>query len=157
MTAWLIVIVLVLIGLFLINIEVIFVPGTTFVGLLGVLIAGAGVFYSFIKFENPIGFYVLGFTLAVSLFTLVYFFKNKTWKKFALQDVMEGKFNEGLTTALKVGQEGNAISSLRPIGKAEFFGKEYEVSTLGDYVDSGTKLTIIKIASNKILVEPIKS
>ncbi|MGK7388770.1 MAG: NfeD family protein [Candidatus Cyclobacteriaceae bacterium M2_1C_046] len=157
MTAWIIVVILVLIGLFLINIEVIFVPGTTFVGLLGVLFAGAGIAYSFIKFENNTGFYVLGVTLALSLFTLVYFFKNQTWKKFSLEDVNKGRVNEGLTGALKVGQEGTAVSSLRPMGKAEFFGQEYEVSTLGDYTDAGTKLTIIKIESNKILVEPIKS
>lgn len=157
MVAWLIVVILVLIGLFLINIEVIFIPGTTFVGLLGIIIAGAGVAYSFIKFDNTTGFYVLGITLALSLFTLIYFFKNQTWKQFSLEDISESRVNEGMTGALLVGQEGVAVSSLRPVGKAEFFGKEYEVTTLGDYVDTGTKLTIIKIDSNKILVEPIKS
>lgn len=155
--AWLIVIILVLIGLFLINIEVIFVPGTTFVGLLGVLFAGAGVAYSFLKFDTATGYSVLGVTLALSLATLIYFFKKKTWKLFSLHDVNEGRVNEGLTGALQVGQQGVAVSSLRPMGKAEFSGKEFEVTSLGDYVNSGTTLTIIKIEPNKILVEPIKS
>jgi membrane-bound ClpP family serine protease len=157
MTAWLTVILLILIGLALINIEVIFVPGITIVGIAGVLIAAAGVAYSFIKFDNFTGFIVLGVTVSLSLATLIYFFKNETWKFMSLQDSSKGRVNEGLTGALQVGAEGVAISSLRPFGKAEFSEKQFEVSTLGDYVEEGTKLTIIKIESNKILVEPIKS
>lgn len=157
MTAWLTVILLIVIGLALINIEVVFVPGTTIVGIAGVLIAAAGVTYSFIKFDNSTGFIVLGITVSLSLATLIYFFKNETWKTMALHNSAKGRVNEGLTGALQVGTQGVAISSLRPFGKAEFAEKQFEVSTVGDYVEEGTKITIIKIESNKILVEPIKS
>jgi membrane-bound ClpP family serine protease len=63
--------------------------------------------------------------------------------------------NEGLTAKLQVAQRGVAISSLRPIGKAEFEGKTYEVKTFGDYIDSGTKIEIIKIEQNNIYVQTI--
>ena len=154
MTAWLTVILLVVIGLTLINIEVIFIPGTTVVGLLGAVIATAGVVFSFIYFDNTIGFVVLGLTVVITAGSVVYFFKNNTWKAFALHDTIKGKVNEGLTGALKVGEQGLTTSSLRPVGKAEFWGQQYEVHTVGDYVDSGIKVTIVKIESNKILVEP---
>lgn len=155
MTAWLTVLLLIVIGLSLINIEVIFVPGTTIVGLLGAIMAITGVVFSFIYFDNTTGFLVLAVTLTVTVGSLVYFFKNNTWKAMALHDSIKSKVNEGLTGALEVGAEGVAISSLRPVGKAEFWGKQFEVHTVGDYVDNGTKLTIVKIESNKILVEPL--
>ena len=157
MTAWLIITLLILIGLALINIEIVFVPGTTIVGLMGVILAGAGIFYTFKKFDNSTGFLVLGITLIFCLASIIYFFKNETWKGMALHDSMKGRVNEGLLVTLEPGTEGVAISSLRPYGKAEFLKKQYEVCTVGDYVEAGTKISIIKIEPNKILVEPIKS
>ena len=51
--------------------------------------------------------------------------------------------------------EGKALSTLRPVGKAKFKNQEYEVKTLGDYVDNGTPIRIKLIMSNQIIVEPI--
>lgn len=157
MVAWLTVIVLIVIGLSLINIEVIFIPGTTIVGLFGVIIAAGGIFFSFLYFGQSTGFTVLTVSLVVTLGSLIYFFKNNSWKSMSLHDTMKGKVNEGLTGTLKVGEEGITISTLRPSGKAEFFGKQYEVYTHEGYINAGEKVTILKIESNKILVEPIKS
>lgn len=157
MIAWLTVIVLIVIGLSLINIEVVFIPGTTVVGIFGVIIAAGGIFFGFLYFGQATGFTILSISLAATLGSLIYFFKNNSWKAMSLQDTMKGKVNEGLTETLKIGEEGITISTLRPSGKAEFFGRQYEVHTFGDYVDSGKKVAIIKIESNKILVEPIKS
>jgi hypothetical protein len=51
--------------------------------------------------------------------------------------------------------EGRAISALRPIGKAEVNEQIVEVRTNGDYLDSGSRIRIIKIVSNQIIIEPI--
>ena len=56
---------------------------------------------------------------------------------------------------LNIGDEGKTISTLRPIGKAEFNNKQFEVKTSGDYLDTGTPIRITKIHSNQIIVEPI--
>jgi membrane-bound ClpP family serine protease len=56
---------------------------------------------------------------------------------------------------LTIGDEGKALSTLRPVGKAKFKNQEYEVKTLGDYVDHGTRVRIKLIMSNQIIVEPI--
>jgi membrane-bound ClpP family serine protease len=57
-------------------------------------------------------------------------------------------------TGLSPGLEGIALSALRPVGKAEVAGKTYEVKTQGGYVATGTKIKIIQISSNQIIVEP---
>jgi len=85
----------------------------------------------------------------------VYSFKSNAWKKFALDDKIESKVNESLTNQLNMNDEGTTISSLKPIGKADFADKEYEVTTLGQFVEENTLVRIIKIERNKIIVEPI--
>jgi membrane-bound ClpP family serine protease len=62
--------------------------------------------------------------------------------------------NEGMLDTLNIGDEGKTISTLRPIGKAEFRNRQYEVKTGGDYVDTGTPVRITLIHSNQIIVEP---
>ena len=69
---------------------------------------------------------------------------------------MQGKVNEGLTVGLKEEDEGFAVSTLKPVGKAEFNDKEYEVRSFGSYIEAGTKIKIVKIEMNNILVEPIQ-
>jgi membrane-bound ClpP family serine protease len=68
---------------------------------------------------------------------------------------MQGKVNEGLLDALTVGMTGTSASVLRPVGNAEINGQLYEVRTLGDYVESGKSVRIIRINENKIFVESI--
>jgi membrane-bound ClpP family serine protease len=77
------------------------------------------------------------------------------WNRFSLKNTIDSKVNEGQADLLKEGEEGTAISALRPMGKADFEGKQYEVSSLGPFIESGTKIKIIKIASHHIIVEPL--
>jgi membrane protein implicated in regulation of membrane protease activity len=41
------------------------------------------------------------------------------------------------------------------MGKVQFKSGEFEVKTLGDYVDVGTKVRIVHIESNQIIVKPL--
>ena len=155
MSAWTTVIFLVITGFVLLIVEVLFVPGTTVVGVLGLIATILGIYLSFDYFGSEVGWW---FTLGSAVFfglATYYSFRNKTWEKLALKDTNVGKVNEGLTDSLTVGDKGLAISTLKPIGKAEFDNREYEVRTTGAYVDSGTAVQIIKIEKNNILVELI--
>ncbi len=152
---WITVIALVAAGILLLIAEVLFVPGTTVVGILGVLAAILGVYLSFTYFGQATGiWFTLGSGLAFGV-TLYYSFKSRTWERFSLKGVNDGKVNENLTINLKTGDTGTALSSLKPVGKAEFNDQEFEVKTLGQYVDEKTALKIIKIEKNNIIVEPI--
>ena len=63
--------------------------------------------------------------------------------------------NEGLNAALKVGDEGTSLSSLKPMGTVQFEAGRFEVKTLGDYVDVDTKVTIVHIEGTQIIVKPL--
>lgn len=151
---WFTIIALILFGLILIVIEIIFVPGTTFVGIAGFGIAGFGVWQSFISFGTETGLIVLATSAAVAVAAIVYSFKSGVWKRFALKERNEAKVNDGAKHTLAEGDMGLALSALRPMGTAEFNDKLYEVRTDGNYLEAGTKVVISRIVNNTIIVSP---
>ncbi|HEV8513447.1 MAG TPA: NfeD family protein [Cyclobacteriaceae bacterium] len=155
MIEWITVISLVFLGLALIVAEIIFVPGTTLVGVVGFAFLIVGVGLSFRYFGNETGWITVGATSVVSGAILYFSFSANVWGKFSLKTSSEGKVNEGELDELKIGVEGHTISALRPVGKAELNNKTFEVKTLGEYLDSGKRVRVIKISSNQIFVEPI--
>ncbi|MEQ8425227.1 MAG: NfeD family protein, partial [Cyclobacteriaceae bacterium] len=153
---WMIVASLIFFGILLVIAEIIFIPGTTVVGIIGAGFMVAGVVSSFSYFGQQGGWITLGATTLSSAILGYYAFKANVWGKFSLKTFSVGKVNEGGLDGLTVGLEGVAISALRPSGKAEISDKTYEVKTLGAFVDSGSRLKIIKVDTNQIIVEPIQ-
>ena len=153
---WLVIAGLILIGLLLIIVEILFIPGTTVVGLLGFLFTVVGVIFVYTNYGNVVGFYTLLGTALVSGGTLFLSFRSGVWKKFSLKNHLEGKVNEGITKSLEVGAIGKAVSALRPMGSVDFNGKIYEVKSSGEYFNPGTLVKIVRIQLNDILVEPVK-
>jgi membrane-bound ClpP family serine protease len=154
MLEWITVISLILFGLALLVAEIIFVPGTTLVGVLGFVFLIIGIGLSFHYFGSNVGWITAGGAAVASGLVLYFSFKANVWGRFALKSSNQGKVNEGELEGLAPGQEGVALSALRPVGKAEVAGRTYEVKTLGGYVTTGTKIRIIQILSNQIIVEP---
>lgn len=155
MLMWIIILSLLLIGLALIIVELIFIPGTTVVGLLGLIFTITGIVISYSHFGNDIGFYILLATIATTAVAVFYSFRSGAWSRFSLKSSNDGKVNEGMIENLHVGDEGMTLSTLRPFGKASFNDKIMEVKTAGDYVEQGQKVKIIHIELNQITVQPI--
>ncbi len=158
MLDWVTVIVLILVGIALVIVEMIFIPGTTILGLVGAFLMIFGIFMAYSDFGAQTGTVVLIVTLfAGGLLTFVSF-KAGFWGKFALKDTNKAKFNEEYLPHLSENDEGVTVSDLRPIGKAEFGDKTFEVRTYGNMIKSGTKVKVIKVENNNIIfVEPVKN
>lgn len=151
---WTVVISLVAVGLVLLLIEILFVPGTTIVGIIGFVVLAIGVGLSFKYFGREMGWMILGTTSVLAGVTLYLSFKSNLWARFALKSTNTGRVNED-PIGIAVGEEGVALSALRPIGKAEIGKRTFEVKTQGAYVETGKRIRIIQIVSNQIIVEPI--
>jgi len=135
-------------------VEILFVPGTTLVGVAGFIFVGIGVGFSFKYFGREVGWLTMGTSAVIAGVTLYISFKSNLWSKFALKSTNTAKVNED-PQGLSVGEEGLTLSALRPIGKAEIGKRTFEVKTHGSYVDAGKRIKIIQINSNQIIVEPI--
>jgi membrane-bound ClpP family serine protease len=152
---WAIVVSLIVFGLALIVAEIVFVPGTTLVGVVGFAFVILGVGLSFRYFGSTIGWITVGATGVSSAVILYYAFSTNVWGKFSLKTSSDSRVNEGELDQLSIGVEGQTTSTLRPVGKAEINNKTYEVKTSGEYVENGIRVRVTKILSNQIFVEPI--
>ncbi|MBK6264563.1 hypothetical protein JKA74_05890 [Marivirga sp. S37H4] len=147
---------LILAGLALIIAELIFVPGTTIVGILGLVLVISGIFMVFNDYGNIAGYWTIAGTGVVTIIAIVYSFKSNSWDRFSLKSISNSKVNDEDIYAFQVGERGKTISDLKPIGKAEIFGKIYEVRSKGDWIGSGEPIQVVKIDNKRIFVEPIK-
>ena len=155
MLMWIIIISLLAIGLGLIIVELVFIPGTTVVGLLGLIFSVVGIVISYRHFGNDVGFYILIGTSATALASLFLSFRVGAWSRFSHKSSIDSKVNEDMLKSLRVGDEGTTRSALRPVGTAEFNNLNYEVRTSGSFLDSGMPVKIVKIHANQIIVESV--
>jgi len=97
--------------------------------------------------------FLLGFFLLIK-----YIPSTRTWRKFILST--EQRKELGYTVGTRdlkrlTGKEGIAITPLRPSGIVEVNGKKFNALTQGEYVDSNTKIKIISVEGNKIVVKAV--
>lgn len=157
MDGWLAIILLILVGLVLIYLELIFVPGTTILGLLGLALTGIGVYMAYERHGVTSGSITLVVSLLVTVVALIWSFRSNAWSKFSLKQKIDSKVNEQYTEGLELAMKGLAVSDLKPIGKAEFNNKAYEVTSHGHLIESGSEVQIIRLLGNKIIVESINT
>lgn len=150
---WLAIIILLIVGILLILTELIFIPGTTIFGIAGLLLAAAGVVMAFIHFGTGTGFTVLSITFAIVILLLFISIRSNTWEGISLKSANTSRVNDDVKNNLWKGDQGKTLSALRPGGKAEFKDIIVEVSTLGQYLEAGTKVRIVNIQDNRIIVE----
>lgn len=149
------IIVLILLGLGLILVELIFVPGTTFVGIVGFVLTGIGIYLVFDTYGATAGYATILGSALVSAIGIVYSFRSNAWDRFSLKSAIRSKVNEDDVYTFQVGERGKAISDIKPVGKAEIFGKLYEVRSKGEYISNGQAIQVVKIDQKRIFVEPI--
>jgi membrane-bound ClpP family serine protease len=155
MLDWITILLLIFFGFGLIIMEIVVVPGTTIVGLLGLGLYAAAIFLTFKDYGAPTGFIVLGISGSIGILGVIYSLKSGVWKRFSLEEKIESKFNEEYVPRVKEGDVGVAISALRPFGTAEFHDQLHEVKTEGYFVKAGTKVRVVRVESQRIFVEPV--
>lgn len=155
MSEWITIILLILIGLALIYAELIFIPGTTIVGVVGFLLTAIGIYVTYDTHGSTAGNLVLSGSLLISVFALIYSFRAKTWDRLSLKGTNVSKVNQDRLNGLVLEQEGTAVSDLKPIGNAEFENETYEVTSAGQHIGAGSKLKITHIVGNRIVVESL--
>jgi membrane-bound ClpP family serine protease len=146
--------VILVLAFLLIIAEIILIPGVTWFGLAGAVLAVIGIYLSFRDLGNTAGYSVLGgFVVFISL-AIYIGYKSNIWRKFALFQTIEAKVNDEqyLLMQLKIGDEGKTISELKPVGKAAFGNRLIEVQSQGNFVDENVSVKIIKIENTKIFV-----
>ncbi len=147
------IIILILLGFVFLAIEFLLIPGITIAGVAALILLGGGVFSAYFFHGNLAGHYTLASTLAGMVLFLMVILKTKTWQRFGLTSEIDSRIGtlDGLPIA--VGQTGETVSRLAPIGKALIEGQLYEVHSDGSFIDSHSAVKVNRIEGNKIYVE----
>lgn len=151
---WIIILILIALGIIFLLLELLVIPGTTFIGIIGFISLALGVYQTFVIYGTSWGIFALIGTSIVSIVMLVLSLRSKTWKKAMLSTSITSKVNQD-ADKFKTGDEGSSISRLTPMGKARFGDEFVEVSTFGDFLDPEMSIRIVEIKNNKIFVESI--
>lgn len=144
---------LLIIGLILLLIEIIFIPGTTVVGIIGLAVSAAGVVYAFVAFDSSVALWITAVAVVLNLGSVWYGFSSGVWKRFSLKTSMEGGAFDGRTDGVSIGMNGRAVSDIKPFGKAAFGDMVLEVKSEDGFIEVGREVSVIKIENNKILVK----
>jgi membrane-bound ClpP family serine protease len=154
MADWIGIAILLIVGIVLVVLEIVLLPGGI-VGIIGGAVMAVAIFLTFKNHGTTSGLLVSAIAAVVFVGTLIYGFKTNLWSKVALNDANTSRVFENDDIKVVVGDRGKTLSALRPIGNAEFNEIEIEVRTMGEYMDSGQFVKIVLIKENKIYVEKI--
>ena len=147
------IIILIALGLFLVILEIVLIPGTTVAGIAGAVLMAAGIFWMYADHGPTAGHTTLGISGVVSAVSLYYAFKSKAWERFSSKGVMEGRANV-IDENIKPGDEGLTLSRIRPIGSVLVNGIKVEAQTTGEMIEENKSVIVTKVLTNKIIVKP---
>jgi membrane-bound ClpP family serine protease len=154
---WAVIAILILVGLALLVLEILVIPGTGIVGVIGFLLMVSGVGLAYAKEGFTGGNITLLSTILLNVVSVILMLRSKTWEKAQLRTFVSGKVRMLDNMNLKVGIHGKTISRCAPTGKAVFGDNYVEVDAGTTYLKTGTTIEIIKINGNKIFVKHIKT
>jgi membrane-bound serine protease (ClpP class) len=144
-------------GLALLAAELVLIPGSTVVGLLGAASILASIYLQFgDQFPTVAGIGLIFATIGMGLM-LWLLPQSPMIKRMFLQTSLEGNFasiGAGSTSAASMmGRYGTAISDLRPAGTADLEGERVDVVSDGEFITRGTPLEVIRVEGRRIVVK----
>ncbi len=160
MIEWLMIlgIAFIVIGFILIGIEMI-VPGFGAPGIAGIICMIAGIFLTADTIEE--GIIILLIVLALLAVMLVIILrllaKGKLKSPIILKDEIstESGFISSADLNYLLGKKGTAATDLRPAGRGNFDGVEFNVISEGKYIIKDTSIEIYKVEGSKLIVKEI--
>lgn len=148
-----------ILGVILLLIEIFLIPGFGLTGISGIVLIFVSIFFTLGGGERAL--YSIGVVAVILLvlfvILLILFPRLPIWKKLGLKERLETE--KGYTSYTKidevVGKEGIVLTTLRPAGTIEIDGKRYDAISLGEFIEKGAKIKVIKVEGGKIIVEKI--
>ncbi len=150
---WTIIITLIAVGLLIVLLEILVIPGGGVAGVVGFGLMVTGVYLAFDRQGVTAGLLVLGATVVVNIASLVLALRSKTWDRAMLKKQIDGKVNLIDVQNIKAGDVGKTISRCAPTGKAFINNDFVEVNAGTEFIDENQAIEVVRIEGNRILVK----
>ena len=148
------IIVLILVGLVLIFAEILLIPGVGVAGILGLISMGGSCFYAFNQMGNVTGAIVTAINALLIVALTAWVLRARTWKRFTLNTNIDSKATGSIKDSISIGDKGQTLTRLAPMGSARLAEEVYEVKALEGMIDPGVEVEVVLIEDNKIYVKP---
>jgi membrane-bound ClpP family serine protease len=148
------IIIIILLGIFLLLVEFLIIPGFTVFGVGGFLFIILGIGSSYYFHNIQTGNITLISTVVISLATIYFIFKQKTWNKMGLHATIVSRNEPFDTKNIHPGDVGKTITRLAPMGKAQINQIICEAKSTGGFINENTEIEVIKVLSTQIIVKP---
>ena len=149
-------ILLLVVGFILVGVEMI-IPGFGAPGIIGGVCLLGGIFCTANDVEQGLTITVIVVILLAVMFAVILslFHMKKIKLPIVLQE--ELKAEKGYLSASDleylVGKEGTASTDLRPAGKCNIDGVEFDVRSEGRYIAKGSEVRIIRVQGNTLIIK----
>lgn len=151
------IIILIVVGLLLLLVETLLIPGFAVTGILGLCSMAAACYLAFTTIGNTAGIIVTIICILLAAALLVWVMSSSTWKKATLNTKIDAKVDVNADkTGIAVGSKGVAITRLAPMGMVRFEdGTKAEVSSADGFLDQGTEVIVTNLEEEKIFVKKL--
>jgi membrane-bound ClpP family serine protease len=147
-----IIVLLLVAAIILFLVELFLLPGLSVAGILAGGCAFFANYYAFAHLGNLGGSITLAVSVLACVGSLIWFMRSKTLDRIALKKEIKGSVDHSAEDAVRVGDNGVALTRLALIGQAEINGKIVEVRSADGFINEQTPLVVKRIADGVIFV-----
>ena len=147
-------ILLLIAGFILVGVEMA-IPGFGAPGTSGIACLVGGILLTSKSIEQGLTITMIVVVLLAMMLVVILLTLKKVKPPFILEDELkaEGGYLNDSDLEYLVGKEGTAATDLKPAGKCDIEGVEFDVRAEGRYVKKGTKVRISRIHENTIMIK----
>ena len=141
----------------LLIVEVVFVPGFGFTGIVGMLAMVGAVFYAFFAIGNVAGWITLVAAGLICIALFLWALYGNSLDRIALKKNINSTVQEVDIKKFAVGDRGVTRTRLALIGEAEINGIIVEVKSETGYIQEGAEIEIARISGDSLFVKSVKN
>ena len=151
------VIILILVGLVLLLVETLLIPGFAVTGILGLASMAAACWLAFTNIGTTAGVICVVVCILLTAALLVWLLRSSTWKKATLNTNIDSKVDVNADKkGIEVGSKGVTVTRLAPMGMVRFEdGTKAEVNSADGFVDPGREVVVDSIDGEKIFIKKL--
>lgn len=146
----------VVLGIVLLAVEILVIPGFGFVGILGIGSTIAGGVLAWTRLGPLWGVAAIAASAVAATVLIWAFPRTRLGKKVMLAESVAGYRAPDEELESLMGREGTAITTLRPSGTAEIDDRRVDVVTDGLFVEAGAAIRVIRVEGVRVVVEAIE-
>lgn len=136
-------------------VEVVFIPGFGFTGVLGMLAMIGSVAYAFIMTGVAAGWITLLVSVLICISLFLWALYGNSLDKMALKKNINSKVNEIDVKLFAVGDRGVTKTRLALIGEALINGQVVEVKSESGFINENEEIEIIRISGDYLFVAKV--